>query len=360
MSGNETINQIAAIRQLHMVQAYQLLGEDGPVMGLLAYYQDKVINLCSADLHFAMLLDKIAKTYDREVESGVIFADDETREFLKKANEFSAEEFERKLSEFEEIRTPLFLPKAFAHCMLLPIVKYVMTMLYESMNDNIVFEDAAPPWFGKGMIEAVTGGKARRYPYRTRIIREGDYEVVVSNVLMTGNSLKMEILLGRDGITVSVRDVLCQNEGSLLLRFEKDGVFLKRNLKNEEKVLLGDEVECELMQEGGPTELAVRLTTGEGTKWKTYLLPWGDQVHEAKRYGKRYRILDARQDGTHVISGFCFQELAKDEASERFGKYAFRLYEREDVTELHLLELEYPGSGRYQDGFAGKYYTKKK
>ena len=59
----------------------------------------------------------------------------------------------------------------------------------------------------------------------------------------------------------------------------------------------------------------------------------------------------------NVSRGTCFQDLSKNDGDQaRFGMSAFRLYEREDATEVHLLGLGYPGSSLWREKYAGRYY----
>lgn len=351
------IDQISTIRKLHMVQVYHLFGESGPVTGILAYYQDKTVNLCSADPYYPELLDQLAKVYDRESRTGRIIADEETKAFLERANDFSADEFEERLSGFTKTQMPVILPKAFTHCFLLPILKYVMETIYGTMKESITFDPELPPWFGKGTIAAVAGKKARRFAYRIRTLREGRYDLTVRDVLMAGNTLKMEVLLGRDGVTVSYRDTLYGHEGNIRSRIGKNGACVEHGLKNDEGVIFETVTDCPCVDRM-PTELVAALATGGRAGWKAYVLPWKDVIFEAQWDGVTYRIYDARGEGMTVSSAYCFQELTAGDEPDRFGKFAFRLYEREDVTELHLLDLEYPGSGRFQNLYSGKYYVK--
>ena len=283
----------------------------------------------------------------------------ETKAFMEKANAFSADEFEARLSGFTETKTPVILPKAFTHYLLLPILKYVMETLYGTMKESVVFDPDLPPWFGKGTISATTGKTAQRFAYRVRMLGEGRYDLTVRNILMAGNTLKMEILLGRKGVTVSYRDSLYGYEGNLRTRIGKNGACVEHGLKNDEGVILETVTDCPC-EDRSPTELAAALTTGGGVPWKAYVLPWKDVVFETQRDETTYRIYDVRGEGVSISSAFCFQELTEGDEPDRFGKFAFRLYERDDVTELHLLDLEYPGSGRFQGRYAGKYYVKNK
>lgn len=358
MTEREIISQISTIRQLHMVRVYHLFGENKPVVGALAYYQDKTINLCSADRHFQMLLDRLAKTYAREAPEGSIIADEETKAFLNKVNENPKEPWEELLSTYEATDKPLMAPKAFAYCYILPIVRYVIKTLTENLGETIFFEMERRPWFGKGTLEAVTGSGAVRFPYWIRMTGEGYYEVTALNVSSTGNVLTMEIILGREGITASYRDSLYLRKGDISLRIGKDGASVAHALKNDEGSIFSEVKECELKEDAVPTDEVIRLTAGAGARWKAYALPWDFFAYEATKDGERFRVFDARRDDLVISSAFRFLDLTEGDEPERFGKCAFRLYERDDVTELHFLELEEPGLGEFQERYAGRHYNK--
>ena len=69
-------------------------------------------------------------------------------------------------------------------------------------------------------------------------------------------------------------------------------------------------------------------------------------------------MLSSSEDGMTVSHIACYCELAaKEMGSLPFGRFHMRLYERNDITELHLLDMEYPRSGRYQEHYTGRFYA---
>ena len=58
--------QILSIKNLKMVQLYELFSEGHPIQGIEAFYGNQTINLCETDSGFEMLLDHLAKVYMAE------------------------------------------------------------------------------------------------------------------------------------------------------------------------------------------------------------------------------------------------------------------------------------------------------
>ena len=110
MKGCDVKNQITSIQKLNMVNVYHLFGDQGPMIGVIAYYQDKVINLCNTDPHFAEFLDRVAKTYEKEAMSGEVVADEETKAFLRRIIDFPQHELEAKLAGFQQVDYPAMIP----------------------------------------------------------------------------------------------------------------------------------------------------------------------------------------------------------------------------------------------------------
>lgn len=353
-------NQIATIQKLKMVRFYHLFGVDGPMCGILAYYQDKTINLCNADEHFYALFDRIAEVYALEKNEAVIQMDEETRQIMERACAFAEDAYAEMLSDYEESGTPVVLPKAFSHVYLLPIVKYVIDTLYNSRGSTISFEERYREWFGKGMFEGMLGERRMRFPYRITAQNGERYEMEVRDVLNDGNVLKVEIHHGSGGIAISYYDSFFFYAGSLYCRMTRQGVRLSHVLEERGKELLAFDKYISQKESVMPTQSVRKLIGVLAEEWKAYELPWREMVFQAQSEAKEYRILFSEGNGIKISHCACFRNLAKgEEASVLFGEYSLRLYEREDVTELHLLDMDEPRSGRYKESYAGRYYVKK-
>ena len=100
------------------------------------------------------------------------------------------------------------------------------------------------------------------------------------------------------------------------------------------------------------------LATEGAPNWETFSLPWGGFVFSSSACGDQYNIFVSEENGMTVSHVVCYHDLtAEGEGSVPFGRFQARLYERNDITELHLLDMAYPRSGRYHEKYAGKYYT---
>ena len=360
---DEISRQIANIKKLKMVNVYHLFGEDAPVLGILAYYQDQTINLCNADPHFQELFDKLVEVYakEREYTYTEIIANEETQRILNLACSFPTEEYEKRLAKYEEIKAPLFLPRAFSCFYIAPIIKFLCEALYRQKQETIRFEDTVRQWFGQGMLDAVVMDRPIQLSFMIQESLEDTYEVTVRNVLKLGNLLKMTIRFGDHGISAAYSDSMFGFQGELLSTITGAQVTVSHVLKELGKVVETFEKSCEQVEGSSPTEQAKVLLGAGSIEWNAYQLPWGDMVYLGRNENELYQVYASGDHGVRISRGTCFQELIKgDGAQARFGMSAFRLYEREDVTEVHLLELGYPGSTVWREKYSGKYYDLKR
>ncbi len=357
----EITNRISAIRDLKMVRLYHLLEESSPIIGIMAYFGDETINLCSEDEHFDELLDRLIQVYSEEAAENRIVVDEETRRILEQAEGLKENEYVKKLEEFREIKEPLFLPKAFFHQWILPIAKYVLAILYGSEADVGAFEKTTDPWFGQGVLCRVIGENTVRIPYKIIQVRDNLYEVTLCNVLKTANVLKMQIFYGREFMKASFSDRSFSYRGLLELAMRGEEMYLSCSILEGDKTIYTKEEVCSVIEGAAPTDAVLKLTAGRKSGWKTYELPWGERVYRMQEQGNEYLVYETGENGDVISRAVCCECLTQEVggAMLKFGRLAFQMYEREQLKELHLLDLEYPGSGRYRLHYAGKYYTVK-
>ncbi|MBQ3905443.1 MAG: hypothetical protein II743_01625 [Lachnospiraceae bacterium] len=358
MQNNEILNQISMIRKLKMVNVYSLFDKDGPMTGILAYYQDKTINLCNADPLFPELFDKIVKTYELESPKNAIIVNEETKQVLDQANAFQKDDYEKLLSGYEEQPYPYYVPKAFHHVTLLPIVRYLLKMLYGDAKEEIAFDENEEAWFGKGKIGATIGEKHLSFPFQSVELQRDCFEVCIYHALMQGNQLRVKIAFEDHGVTISWRDAYFLYEGSLLLRVSSERAVLSNCFMKEEKIIRQSEAEL-IPKEGlKPTERVQKLTNGGDAEWLCYELPWGNKLFTTTVEGKDLTVYESQMGALTQSYATCRIRLTGENTKGMgFGCYAFRLYERDDRTEMHLLDMSYPRSGRYQENYAGKYFV---
>ncbi len=378
MKEREIANRIATIKGLKMVHFYRLFGGEGPMCGILAYYGDQTINMCNGDTHFKELFERIALVYEREASANEILTDEETIRVLKQANAFRTEDFEKKLEGYTQVSVPILLPKAFCALYLVPIIRYVLESLYngkdpasaEEKKDPIVFDTLPRQWFGKGILHAMRGEKHLQFPYQIFSMAGECYDIMVRNVLSDGNALKIEITFGYDRITVSYYDSYYQYQGNLFFVMKKQTGFVSHELHqkvsfsadgsdagSEGETMFTVESECAAGSGIVPTERCQQLLGIGAGEWNVCELPWGERILSASVNGTEYRVLMTTESDLTISYVLCFRYLTGEgDAPLAFGEYSFRLYERSDITELHLLDLDPPGEGRYQERYAGRYY----
>ena len=360
---DEMSRQIANIKNLKMVNIYHLFGEDAPVLGILAYYQDKTINLCNADPHFQELFDKLVEVYAKESEDtyAEIIADEETQRILNLACGFPTDEYEKRLAKYEEVKAPLFLPRAFSHAYVMPIVKFICEALYRQKQETIRFEETVRQWFGQGMLDVVVMDRPMQLSFMIHETTEDTYEVTIRNVLKLGNLLKLTIRFGDRGVSASYSDIMFGFQGELLLHITEGQVTVSHLLKELGEIVETYEKGCELAEGFDPTERTKELMGAENMEWKSYRLPWGDMVLQGRQDGELCQVYASRDRGVDVSRGTCFRDLIREDGDQaRFGVLAFRLYEREDVTEVHLLDLGYPGNAIWREKYSGKCFDLKR
>ena len=359
--GGAVANRIASIKKLKMVNCYRLFGEEGSLNGILAYYGDETINLCSADEHFPELFDKLVKQYALESSKSMIVTDEYTRRVLTCSKEYSARDHEERLSGYTELPAPDFLPKAFDHAYLLSIVKYILEKLYGEKEDAVSFEEGGRDWFGQGEICGTGHGRLMHFPYRILRKSDGVYEVRLYNALKEGDLLCAEIAFETERILASFREDAYLFRGDLKLMLTEDPPLLRASFREAEKELVRYEKACEQADREKPSAGAAKLTAGEDAEWKAFVLPWGDMYFRAAKGKEEYGILSAKSKDCLISRGCAFRRVTgEEEPAVLFGTLAFMLYERDELAELHLLDMPYPRSAEYSRNYAGKIFARKK
>lgn len=358
MTENSILNQIASINDLHMIRFYRLFSENGPICGILAYYQDKTINLCTADAHFYELFDRIVKVYERESSQKTIITDDETLRVLSGAGPFSEDIYQKMLSGYKKTFTPVIAPKAFTYIYTLPIIKYIIQTLYESPESGISFDIVRKQCFSRGILDAYKNGQSLHYPYQIKTPSDHRTEVSVLNVLSAGNSLSIIITFGMDGLNVSYSDRYYRYHGDMVYHPANNLALMQHSLWKDETQVFCRESEYPADPGISPSGRICAITGIEHGSFCATALPWGGSMFSANKAGCDYRIYYSQEDEMGISLCLCCQNLsADDEPPIPFMHYALRLYERSDICELHMLDAKAPGSGSYQDNYAGNCYT---
>ena len=350
--------QIAGIKNLKMVNCYRIFGEDDTLCGIMAYYEDKTINLCNTEAHYNELFDRLVKQYAKEAPSSMIVTDEVTRQILKNAGEFDTSALETRLAAYKENSSSLFLPKAFSHYYILPMVKFLIERLYGEREGAISFDALYRDWFGQGVLGAVSNNKKLHFPYKILQKTDDDYEVRICNVLMPGDNMSVSVIFEQDKILASfTEDAYCYR-GDMSIDMKGDGVTLYYCISEGKKPVATKELQCVSIGNSKVPERASVLAAGSSAEWKAYELPWKDVVYTLCSGGNEYRILSAERDSIKISRCNSFINITGEEAPKvLFGKMAFMIYEREDAAELHMLDVAYPRQAEYSARYAGKIYT---
>lgn len=361
MKAYELSNKIASMNKLKMVHFYQMFGENGFINGILAYYQDKSINLCDSDPQFEELLDRIIQLYQQESKENTgIIADEPTKKILEQSSDFRKKEYDHLVEGLEEIKSPLILPKAYSHVYLMPIIKYILKSLYFGKYGELTFEDRSYQWFGKGILEAMYLSKRLRFPFRMMETQENFYEISLLNVFQEGNLLRIDISFGNKGVQVSYYDTYYLMEGNLCFDLTDQGAKITHFLKEKEEVRIQNEAFCDFQTGRQPTDLLLRLSNQGKSEWLSYEFPWGATFFMTEESENHYHIYFTEDPSIKIGFLVCGQNISK--AMEKpicFGQYSLHSYERTDLQEVHFYDMEYPRNSYYQEFYAGKYYTNK-
>ncbi|MCR5118505.1 MAG: hypothetical protein K6B44_02650 [Lachnospiraceae bacterium] len=351
-------NQISSIDKLHMVHFYHLSSADNPVYGILAYYRDKTINLINTDTHFTALFEKLVSVYTAEASSAEILADEETLQVLQNALSYSDGFYEKMLTSYSPVKTPMIAPAAFSHIYILPIVRYILNILYDGSDGDFSFLPRSGQWFGRGILDARKGGEELRFPYRI-ICHSATYvEVNINNVISAGNQLNILISFEREGISVSCGDRFHAYEGSLAYHISKDKAELSVFFTKKNEVLIDSR---DTYPASGPDTLPESLSRLSGIpkeNWSSFASPFNGRVFRTSGNNTEYRVFCSEDTGIRISLCHCFSYINGNYPdSLPFGICAFRLYEHSELTELHFLDLAAPGSGLYAARYAGNCYT---
>ncbi|MBO4750486.1 MAG: hypothetical protein J5546_09225 [Lachnospiraceae bacterium] len=352
--------QILSIKNLKMVQLYQLFNEGRQIHGIQAFYDNQAISLCEADPGFDVLLDHLAKVYLAESVFSEIVTDEETKAFLEDCRAVRSNGYDAVLEGYEEEKVPLCVQKAYAWQFVLPAVQYVIQKIYERKNISVEFDVCEGHWFTQGVLCGRSGEETKRFPYYFDQIGEEAYSVTVGNVLKNGNVLRMRLSYQKEGVYATFEEHAYSIEGKMTAELDLDEPeVLLRILENGQEAELQG-VKCEALSET-PSPSAQRFLAKDDAQWEGYLLPWGIKFFYASENGEAASAFVADGKSALVTLG-CRSKLLSENPADKtsLGLIAFRLYEREAMEEVHLLHIGAPGSGVYENRYAGKYFLRSK
>ena len=356
--GDDLSDRILVLKDLKMVNCYQIFEESGSVNGIMAYYKGGVINLCSTEKGYEELFDKVARVYAEESKKHMIVADESTRKILEGTWENSGSAIAKRLEAFEETKTPCFLPKAFSHYQVLPIVRYLLELFTGDREGAIKLDAKTRDWYGRGEFGGLCQGKRLHFPYRIDQRRIFVFDVTVCNVLKTGDCFRFRISFGREGILASFQEDYFLYQGDLILRFCEGQAVLSCRIRQGESIYLAREDRCE-KRDRMPSELTRKICSENELQWLAFVLPWGDEVFQAWEKGEEYLVYSFGQEDLTISQGMVSKRLTANGDPEIWhGLYAFRLFERERLSELQLLDLEYPRNYAFAERYSGKFYVK--
>lgn len=356
-------NRILQIKNLKMIQLYQLFGEGHSIGGVCALYDDEVINLCEADPGFELLLDHLAKVYFSESVFRKIVTDGATKDFLEKCRAIRTNGYDAVLEGFEEEKVPMCVQKAYAWQFVLPVVQYVVQKLYEFKNASLEFDVNESHWFTQGVLLANSDAGPKRFPYYFDETAEEAYAITVSNVLKAGNQLKMKLSYGRKGVTATFEEQAYFLSGALNVSFGAKEPRTMLRICEHGKEAEVSSTDCEVIEGDVPSPSAQSFLAKDGADWKAYRLPWGLKFYFASSNGEEAVAYVAEGIGATVSIGTRSKRLSENPQNEAsLGIIAFHLYEREVNEEVHLLHIGVPGvgAGVYENRYAGRYFIRTK
>ena len=325
--------------------------------GILAYYQDKTINLSNTDPHFDKLFEKLTHVYRLESSSSAIVTDKETKKLLENASAFSEPFYHELLSDYSRINTPMIVPKAYSHVYLLPIVKYILNSIYVDTSDTLIFPEADKFWFGKGLIDATRNGQSLHFPCRILSPSPDFHEITLLNVLTTGNTLNINISFNRRNIALSFSDRYFGYEGYMNYEISEERAAFIHTLSQKDSVIFHREMEYQPVKKAPPVNRILKLTRTKDIDWSAYELPWNGYIHLASADGCQYRVTVYESKNIRISQCFCYKNLKTAEADlTDLCIYSLNLYERDDLTELHMLKAAPPVSGTYAADYAGTFF----
>lgn len=357
----EIQNQISGIKNLKMVKVYHLFGEERPLTGILALYKNdqgnEFINLCETDPCFLELFDKLAGVYFEEVNSYPILADEETKKSLKDGADLAMQEYERMLGDYREESVPMFAPRAFFHEFTLPIVQNLIKEIYSAKDVDLCFDLILSHWFTQGVMTARSRTDSYRFPYYVRQTGEDSFSISVCNVLQAGRHLNAELSFGRGGINANFSAPSMLLTGKLEVLTSGEGVDCMFSLKENGKDVKITSLDCKEMKGREPSK-NLRDVMEQGADWKAFELPWDMIIWKVTSPQEKGLIYETKGNNAMISIGSRSRLLGSGKVS--YGVASFRLYEREDLTELHLLDELYPRHALYSGKYAGKIFLKNK
>lgn len=361
---------VVAVKDLRMIHCYNLAGENGPVPGVMVYYgKDKVINLCQLDKCYDQLLSKVIERYEKEKDSHPIIIDDRTRNILEDICKKNDSYYTNLIEGYEEQALAICSHKGHIKNMLIPLLQFIINDLYSLEGKILEWNPISKEWYGRGELVALLNGDKKIFPYVVKQACEGDYDIVVSNLLKQFSETRLHIVYGKRGIEITVESLSNNINGKMgyILDADNSSLIYQVEIYQADKLVCHQDKEI-VSQDVTKEETDIyRLLDKIFTKPKEVALPWGQKIwlqtetdteNDKTVLNVNIAYIMKSSDLTEVMIRSYSNLTESDKVSVEINRLWLDAYESNgyEMTQLHFLDIGYESCGYYKEHLADRYY----
>ncbi len=176
----------------------------GSYPGIAVFYsKNRLINLCVLDKYYDELVEKIFDYYRLAIDKSAILMDDNTRQLLEAGYDKDSVIFEyikKDIVEEPVIAADSTLSKRFT-----PMVLYFLEAYYKMLTVKFTVTGTKYGWRGSTLFHALQADKPVNVFFKVVKENDGLYAVNLSNFIVEGNSLLINIRFENLGLSVSAK-----------------------------------------------------------------------------------------------------------------------------------------------------------
>jgi len=360
---------IGQVKSLRLVHFYHIIRDSESVPAVMIYYdRDKVLNLCRLDKYYDKLLEKIWKVYKAEKNANLIITDEYSKAILDQALAEENIEYDKMTEGYAQMLEPLCHHAGYMKGIVVPVLKYVITQLYELSETKILWNPVSRDWFGKGDLAATVGDKRQVFPYRVICPEAGTYLVHVGNIFKKGNTLAVGIDYKKSGVDITFNSETYPVEGYINHEFQGNELYRTADVSINKKRVHNSSnpvKKAEAVQVSDNVKQILNTINSDSATW---MLPWGQEI--ALNYQSEVKENVTEIDGTvsyvtsddreSIIYSVSYRDIELvDQVNYTIYNFAMDMYEDKGVNgycQMHFSDVGYGAVGYYKSYLAGKYF----
>jgi len=364
---------ISSIKNLKLIHFYHVNKNDEVLEAALVHYDtDKIINLCVLDKHYDDFLAKLFMVYEEERKLNRIASDSYSRSILEKAVLSDTHYYEEYMEGLKEIKKPAYYHPSYMPYITIPVMKYVLTVLYELSDKELVWSELSDSWFGKGTLKASSVNGEEVFPYIMNEVSVGKYDIRIGNFFTMRHMLQMQLEYSANGIKIDAVnkslgvdariDFIIDTDNDRVL--QNSFIVIKGEARYSKKIEL---VSCEKWKQEAKFDELIKY---ESNHSKYFMLPWGqyialeciaDESEEelALQHVKVGYVTVMDERNSALFIAYDEVKLSDSRARYRIYNFAADIFEEKIFgrnAQVYFDSLGFNSRGYYKANMADKYF----